>query len=225
MISSVMDNERDHTIGLISRYWAFSTGNPDILHNTMTLSTMVDGDTGPQQPHVASRPPTLFRIIQGAGSVRIFIAAIAYHLNDYLGTDGFVEVSLLRNTWQIAVQGSHPIYSELLRAHRDSVSLWTSIFSLLRRVVTNADERPREDFTPDFIGIVLPLTHHTANTIHHAHSMGSLKDCTDLIERWVAADLFGTLDVVIPFCASVPLNCLSTRLPFFISKLLTLWRC
>jgi hypothetical protein len=59
----------------------------------------------------------------------------------------------------------------------------------------------------DFLGIVLPLTYHIANTIELSNTVGSSKECADLIGCWVAADFFGTLDIIIPFCANEPLNC------------------
>jgi hypothetical protein len=206
---SVLDNEKDYTISLISRYWTYSTGDADIFHTTSTLSNFICGTSDALHAYRDSHPSTFIHVTRGANSIGNFISAMASHLNFYRGINGLVEVSLLGTLWRIAVQETHPIYSELLTAYRESLPLWTSIFSLLRRTV-NDEKRPLyKDGNEEHIGIVLPLTHHTANTIIHYDSIGSLKDCADLISCWVAADLFGTLDVIIPFCAGKQLRCSS----------------
>jgi hypothetical protein len=162
--------------------------------------------------------------MQGARSVTNFISVMASHLKFYTGVGGFIEVSLLTSLWHIAVRGKHPIYSELLVAHRVSTPLWTSIFSLLRTTLSNdrkplhkGSEADHKSSEADFIGIVLPLTNHASNTIGQCNGECTVKECADLIDRWVAADLFRTLDVIIPFCAGSTLSCSSTISPLPVS--------
>jgi hypothetical protein len=186
----------------------------DIFLNAITLSSIV-GDLGGKPPyHTIPGSPLLplafARIMQGASSVPNFISIMASHLNFYSGTDGFIEVSLLTSLWHIAVQGTLPIYSDLLNAHRMSAPLWTSIFSLLRRTVSNERDPLHKGTEADFIGIVLPLTNHACNTLGQCNGECTVEECAALIERWVAADFFRTLDIIIPFCAGSVLSCSST---------------
>jgi hypothetical protein len=113
------------------------------------------------------------------------------------------------NLWQIAMHGTHPLYPQLLAANRDSVSLWTSIFSLLRRTASKKSQALHGGLEADFLGVILPLTNHISNTIEHCNDKCSVKECAELVERWVTAGFFMTLDVVIPFCANTKLHCAS----------------
>jgi hypothetical protein len=154
------------------------------------------------------------RIIQGTGSVRNFVAAVTSHFNHYKGVDGFIEALFLEAFCLRAGSGSYPVYTELLSVHRESVPLWTSIFSLLLKV-TNINGRNR---STGAISIIIPLTFHAANTIYHCTSVWSEKKCTDLVSCWVAADFFDILDVIIPFYTLEPLDC-SFSHRIFLSKL------
>ena len=174
----------------------------------------MDGATNAIRAYKNSHPFTpslLIRVIQGANNVGNIISAMASHLNLYRGfIDGLTEVSLLDSIWKMAAQETDPLHSKLLSAHRESRPLWTSIFSLQRRTA-NDDHPLIGGYTDGHISVIIPLVHHTANTISHCISKDSLKECVDLIACWVAADFFGTLDVIIPFFAHGPRSCSSNH--------------
>ena len=120
---------------------------------------------------------------------------MASHLNFYTGVSGMFEVDLLNTMWCIAIHKKHRVYADLLNAHRDSVLLWTNIFSLVRTKAISDEERsPHTGSNEDFIGIVPPLTRHTANTLQHYNHTRSENECADLVAHWVASDFFRTLD-------------------------------
>jgi hypothetical protein len=185
----------------------------DIFLNASGLSSIVDNLSGmisDEPSQSAPFPPSAFiRIIQGTNTIQRFISVVASHLDFYTDIGGFVEISLLVNLWQIAMRGTHPLYSQLLAANRDSLSLWTSIFSLLRETASQKSQPLDGGREADFLGVILPLTNHISNTIGHCHDKCSVKECAELVERWVTADFFPTLDVVIPFCANTALHCAS----------------
>jgi hypothetical protein len=225
---SILDNDADYTIALISRCWAHSSGAADTFLNTSSLSSIVDnlGGVISNQPaqHAASPPSAFIRIMQGTMTIPRFISAVASHLDRYTDISGVVEISLLMNMWQIAMRGTHPFYSSLLAANRDSVPLWTSIFSLLRKTASDKSQHLHGGWEADFLGIILPLTRHISNTIGHCNDKCSRKEHADLIERWVTTDFFLMLDVVIPFCARKALHC-SSMINLHYTVITDIWHC
>jgi hypothetical protein len=207
-------------MSLMSHYWTRSTDDY-IFFTTTILSSILD-DLGGKHSNGASQspsfPPSAFiRIMQGARSVKNFFSVLAAHLDFYSGTNGFIEVSLLTSLWRVAALGTHPIHAEALAEHRNSAPLWTSIFSLLQRCGSDEEQPIRDGFDADFISIIIPLTTHVANTFEHCGKTCSVQECIDLVGRWVAADMFRALDVIIPYCACRALSCSSTISPLPIS--------
>jgi hypothetical protein len=177
----MLHNERDYTISLFSLYWTRSTGEDpvDTTINAVTLSRIVD-DVPP-----GLRLSTVIRIMQGAGSVNFFISAMASHFDFYTGVKAFIEVSFLSSLWNICALGNHQIYSELLAENRNSAPLWSSIFSLLRRI-TSYRGRPvpeSEASDAEFISLICPLTTYMSKTIGHCQNKCSEKDSIDLVDR------------------------------------------
>jgi hypothetical protein len=192
-----LNNEGDYTLSLISLYWTRATRDTavDTFLNAITLSRIIDDEVSPLS--------TFIRIMQGAGSVRHFISALASHFDFYDGAVSFIDIGLLRSLWRIASRGKHPIYSELLVANRECANLWTSIFSFLRRVVLR-EGQPRldsKDSDAKFISMICPLTYHLIHTIEQCKDNCSEQEVIELVDRLVTSGLFDALDAIIHFCA------------------------
>jgi hypothetical protein len=181
----------------------------DTFLNAITLSKIIDDKVTPLSAFIP--------IMQGAGSVRLFISALASHFDFYDGALAFIDIGLLCSLWRIASRGKHSIYSELLVANRDSARLWISIFSFLRRIVLR-EGQPRldsKDSDAEFISMICPLTYHLVDTIEHCKDNCSEQEVIELVDRWVTSGLFDALDAIIYFCAShwQALTCSSTISP------------
>jgi len=198
LVCSIIDEEPDLTVKVLSRYWIRSTTQRDAFINTAALAEMMEPQSKPiinyRKQHPL--PPSFFdRIMLGGTSPGDFVSTIAKHLPPIYGIEGYMEVVLFESVWVMATERSCGAHTDLLRATRESSLLWSNLFSLLRRSA--------EDDQPDYTNkrnslLVFPIIIKLAAIV--------IDDCADdlwqpppeshvsLIKLWIAAGLWLALN-------------------------------
>jgi hypothetical protein len=145
---SIIDEESDLTVMVLSRYWIHSTAAGDAFMNTAALAEMMQPQSKPIIDYRKQHPlpPSFFdRIMLGGTSPGGFVSIVAKHLPGIYGIEGYMEVLLFQSVWLMATKESHEAHTDLLRAIRESSLLWSNLFSLLRRSA--------EDDQPDYTNV------------------------------------------------------------------------
>ena len=134
---SVIDDESDLTIPVLSRYWLHATSGSDKFMNTSSMAEMMRPQAKSIRDYRALHPfPTTFfhRIMRGvSSSPKAFISTSASRLSGIYGVEAYLEVLLFESAWHMASQGDHQLHTEFLEVTRHSIPLWTNMFALLRR--------------------------------------------------------------------------------------------
>lgn len=155
--TSVVDEESDLTIAVLSRFWLHATSEGDKFINASALAELMRPQSKPIREYRTLHPFPLSyfnRIMQGVISLDRFVATSAARLDKLYGIEAYLEVLLFESVWHMASQATgSTLHTEILLETRNSSSLWTNLFSLLLRSV----EDDKSDFTDTLNGgIVLP---------------------------------------------------------------------
>ena len=197
-VCSIIDEEPDLTVQVLSRYWIRSTTQRDAFINTAALAEMMEPQSKPIINYRKQHPlPQSFfdRIMLGGTSPGDFVSIVAKHLPPIYGIEGYMEIVLFESVLVMATQRSCDAHTDLLRATRESSLLWSNLFSLLRR--SAEDDQP--DYTNKRNGllvfpIIIKLTAFVIDNC--ADDLGQPPpDChVSFIKLLIAADLWPALN-------------------------------
>jgi len=198
LVHSVIDEESDLTVKVLSRYWIHSTTQRDAFINTAALAEMMEPQSKPIIDYRMQHPlPRSFfnRIMLGGTSPGAFVSIVAKHLLPIYGIEGYMEVVLLKSVWAMAIEGSCDAHTDFLRATRESSLLWSNLFILLRK--SAEDDQP--DYTNKRNGrlvfpIIIKLAAFVIDKCVDDLGQPPPESHVSLIKLWITAGLWPALN-------------------------------
>lgn len=191
---SVVDEESDLTIAVLSRFWLNATSGGDKFINTSALAELMRPQSKPIRDYRRLHPfPMSYfdRIMRGAISPDTFLATSASRFDGLYGIPAYLEVLLFESVWNMARQAADSTsHAKILLETRKSSLLWTSLFALLLRSIE--DDKP--DSTNALNGrMVLPPIIILAGTAVSHCSTTQNDSLPALAKLWAKTDMIHAL--------------------------------
>lgn len=198
--ASVIEDESDLTIPLITRYWTHATGEGEIVQSSLFLLMIVPRLMDPGSPktinlyditadEIDTTVTILRRILRNEDTIAAFVEAIPSHLQRFRDFEATIVLDILGKFWSWArATRKDPLCSIFLKSIRTSVPLWRSLFEASLRP---ANKRTTASFacTPHF--------HICTLAFHLVQSRDSSTEAMALTELWVSTGVFDALEVSI----------------------------
>jgi len=198
--ASVIDDESDLTISLMTRHWVHATGEDEMNQLFIFLRMLI-----PRRPAPGPEDPTLLslylvregepdntvavlrRILQSNDFIAEFIEATASQLRRFRGLEANIVMSFLDKLWNWArAFRQDPLCSEFLSVIRTSAPFWSSLFDASSRS-TRDSQTDSFHHTPHYYMSILAF--------QLICSRDSSSHAIALTDLWISTGVFDALEV------------------------------
>ena len=200
MSHSVIDEDSDLTIPLITRYWVHATEEEEIMQSSIFMLLLIPRRPGPVSPPGNSLSPLyviaegepdttviiLRRVLLNNDAIVEFVHATASHLRRFSGIEAKTVAAIMEKYWSWArANRNDPLCSEFLRVVRTSDLLWRSLFEASSRSMGNR-----------YLGSFHNTPHFYMSNLARclAVSRDSTPEAVALTELWISTGIFDALE-------------------------------
>jgi hypothetical protein len=215
---SVIDDDSDLTIALITRYWIHATGEEEIVQLFIFLMMLVPRRPVPGLPNrlplyfVAEGEPDttvtiLRRILRSNNTIAEFLRATGSHLRRFRGFEAMNVAAILEKLWSWAQAFRYDsLCSEFLRVIRTSAPLWSSLFEASSRCTGKHHSGSFADTPHFYVGKLAAHLVLSRDSSSEAMALTELMVSTGVFNALEAslgeALLYGTEDEQIELCSA-----------------------
>ncbi|KIM80379.1 hypothetical protein PILCRDRAFT_531388 [Piloderma croceum F 1598] len=198
--ASVIDEDSDLTIPLITRYWVHATEEEEIMQSSIFMILLI-----PRRPDPVSLPGNslsplyiiaegepdttvtiLRRVLLNNDAIVEFVHATASHLRRFSGIEAETVAAIMEKYWSWArANRNDPLCFEFLRVIRTSDLLWRSLFEASSRSMGNR-----------YIGSFHDTPHFYMSNLARclAVNRDSTPEAVALTELWISTGIFDALE-------------------------------